>query len=299
MGAEERSNGLPKVLVAGATGYLGGHVVRALSAAGYPVRALARSEARLQPIRGVCQEVFIGEATRPETLDGVIGGARVVFSCLGKHDFQRRPSAREVDRDANLHLLRAAEAAGVEHFVFISVFHGERLRDDGLEIAGAREQVVDALKKSRMQWTVLRPTGFFNDMRDFFAMAQRGTGWLIGDGSARMNPIHGADLAAEVVRCIADPQARNRAFDVGGPDVLTGRETLELAFEALGKPPRLRSLPPWILSAMAGALTPLNPTVADLLRSLRALSKWGAVAPAHGTHHLAQYYRELAANPER
>lgn len=285
----------PKVLVAGATGYLGGHVVRALHAAGYAVRALARSEARLGELRSLCDEVFVGQATRPETLEGVIGEARIVFSSLGKHDFRRRPTPLEVDRDANLHLLRLAEAAGVERFVFISVLHGERLRDAGLMTASAREAVVDALEASPLGWTVLRPTGFFNDMRDFFGMAEKGTGWLIGDGNFRINPIHGADLAAEVVRCIGDPSARGRAFDVGGPDVLTQRQIFELAFAALGKTPRLRSLPPWVLSTMATIVSPFNSTVADLARSIRKLAEWDGVAPPHGTHHLADFYRELAA----
>ena len=102
-----------KVLVAGSTGYLGRHVVRALHASGYPVRALVRSEARLGDVRPLCSEVFVGEATRPETLRGVIRDARVVFSSLGKHDFKRKPTTWEVDRDANLNLVRAAKEAGV------------------------------------------------------------------------------------------------------------------------------------------------------------------------------------------
>lgn len=85
------------VLVAGATGYLGGHVVRALHTAGYRVRALTRSEERLAPVRAQCDEVFVGEATKPDTLDGVIGDARVVFSSLGKHDFKRRPPPEQVE----------------------------------------------------------------------------------------------------------------------------------------------------------------------------------------------------------
>lgn len=284
----------PKVLVAGATGYIGGHVARALHDAGYPVRALARSEARLGDVRGACDEVFVGEATRPETLGGLLGGARVVFSSIGKHDFKRKPTVWEVDRGANLNLVRAAEEQGAEHFVFVSVIHGARLRREGVAGAVAREAVVDAIEASRLAWTVFRPTGFFNDMSDLFRMAQRGTGWLIGDGSARMNPIHGVDFAAEVVATIADPRARSSSIDVGGPDVLSWREMLELAFAALGRPPRIRRVPPWVLSGSAPLVGLVNPFVADLMRAGRCLNEWGAVAPTRGTHHLADFYRELA-----
>jgi uncharacterized protein YbjT (DUF2867 family) len=291
--------GQPKVLVAGGTGYLGGYVIRALHAAGYPVRALVRSESRLGALRPLCAEVFVGEATRPETLDGLMGDARIVFSSLGKRDFARRPTPLEVDRDANLHLVRLAESAGVDRFVFISVMHGERLRDAGLITAGAREAVVDALRASQLAWTVLRPTGFFNDMQDFFRMAEKGTGWLIGDGSFRMNPIHGADLAAEVVRCIGDASTIRHAFDIGGPDVLTQREIFELAFASLGKRPRLRRLPPWLLSSLGAVISVFNPTAGDLVRSIRWLADAGAVAPPTGSHHLSDFYRELAASRAR
>jgi hypothetical protein len=86
-----------------------------------------------------------------------------------------------------------------------------------------------------------------------------------------------------------------RSFDVGGPDVMTYRETVELAFACLGREPRLRALPPWVLSAAAPVVGLLNPFVGDLIRSLRSMAAWEAVAPTCGTHHLADFYRTLAA----
>jgi nucleoside-diphosphate-sugar epimerase len=87
-------------------------------------------------------------------------------------------------------------------------------------------------------------------------MAERVHGWLIGDGGFQIDPIHGADFADVIVRCIADSDARGRAFDAGGPDVRAQREILELAFAARGER--------------------------------------GAVAPATGTHHLTDCFAELA-----
>ena len=285
----------PMVLVAGATGYLGGHVVRELHRQGYPVRALARDPERLGDLRPLCHEVVVGQATQAETLEGLVGQASVVFSSLGKHDFNRKPTTEQVDYQANINILQRAREAEVEHFVFISVINGERLAAQGVAGAAARERVVSALQQQGPDWTVLRPTGFFNDMADMFKMAQKGTGWLIDDGAFEMNPIHGADLAAEVVRSISDPAQRNTARDVGGPDVLTYRQIMELAFAALDKPPRLRSAPAWTLRAAAPLVGPFNPMVRDILKSIYWMSRWHARAPCCGTHHLEDFYRELAA----
>jgi uncharacterized protein YbjT (DUF2867 family) len=283
-----------KVLVAGATGYLGKHVVRALHDAGYPVRALARKVERLGEVRALCTDVVEAEATKPETLDALVGDAKILFSSLGKHDFKRKPTVREIDYQANMNILERAKAGGVEHVVFISVVNGAELRQRGVGAATAREDVVDAIKASGLQWTIIRPTGFFNDMADIFQMAVRGTGWLLGDGSLRMNPIHGADLADFITQRIGDPKARGEDFPVGGPDVLTYREVLELAFRALGKEPKLRSVPMWTLKAGAPLVGLFSPMAKDVMDSFSVMTELQGTAPPHGTHHLADFYAELA-----
>jgi uncharacterized protein YbjT (DUF2867 family) len=290
-----KSIDLPKVLVAGATGYLGGFVVESLQRKGYPVRALARDPRKLGRRRQLCEEVVVAEATRPDTLSDLAGGAKVLFSCLGKHDFKRKPTVWEVDFQANMNLLEASRAQGVEHVVFVSVVNGPLLRRRGIETAEARERVVDAIEASGLTWTILRPSGFFNDMEDFFKMAVKGTGWVIGDGSAPMSPIHGADLAEFVVDKMGDLGARGCAFDVGGPDTLTYDEIMGLAFKALGKPPKLRRVPNWVITSGAALTALFNPMVADLIRAIYAMSTEGASAPNYGHHHLADFFASLAA----
>eukprot|EP00980_Cylindrotheca_fusiformis_P025715 scaffold14511_cov93-Cylindrotheca_fusiformis.AAC.1 len=60
-----------KVLVIGATGYLGQYMVKALKEAGYWVRALSRTEQRIEPVRTFVDDLFIGEASDPATLSGI------------------------------------------------------------------------------------------------------------------------------------------------------------------------------------------------------------------------------------
>ncbi|MBK7585267.1 MAG: NAD(P)H-binding protein [Myxococcales bacterium] len=288
---------MAKVLVAGATGYLGRHVVRALHGAGHVVRALARDPERLGDVRSLVSEVAVAEATKPETVTDVVGDATVLVSSLGKHDFKRKPSAWEVDFAANRNLLERAQAGGVRRVVFVSVFRGPELRKAGISSAEARESVVDLIRDSGLEYVIVRPNGFFNDMEDFFKMAKSGTSWVIGDGTKRMNPIHGADLADVVARSVVEPAGGGVELDVGGPDSLTQLEIATLAFAALGTKPKIRRLPAWVLRGMAPPLSLWNPFVADLLRAVAIMSSEGAEAPRHGSHHLADFYRELAAGP--
>jgi len=284
---------MAKVLVAGATGYLGKHVVRALHRDGHAVRALARNPDKLADVRDLCAEVAVAEATKPETLGDVMGGASVLVSSLGKHDFDRATTAWDIDFEANKNLLERAKAAGAERVVFVSVFHGPALRKEGISSAEAREGVVDLIRESGLSWAIVRPTGFFNDMADFFNMAASGSAWVVGDETARMNPIHGADLADVIALAVSSDE--NEEIDVGGPDALTQREMAELAFAALGTKPKIHHLPAWVVSTAAAPVGLWNPFVADLLRAVAIMSRDGAEAPKHGSHHLADFYRELAA----
>lgn len=286
------TNRRPLAVVAGATGYLGGHVVRAAKAAGYRVRALARDPERLGELRELCDDVFVGQATNATTLEGLFEGADVAFSSIGVRHFRRAPTVWDVDAGANLNLVDAAERAGVRRFVFVSVLGGTTMRRT-VPAAEARERVVERLAASTMSWAVLRPTGFFNDMRDILEMARAGRVWLVGQGASRLNPIHGADLADAAVECFDGDL--NVTRELGGPDALSTREVGALAFAALGRAPRFGSVPLWTLRLLAALILPFNVNLGSFLRMFVALEERGeAIGEAHGTHHLEAFFAEEA-----
>ena len=171
------------VVIAGATGYLGRYLVKGARARGYRVRALVRSEGRLGDARQMCDEVFVGEATRPETLAGLCDGAAFVMSSLGNRTLARKPDCFEVDFQGNMNVLARAREAGAPQFIFVSVLGGSASRSRVPQIE-ARERVVDALRAGSTPWTVIRPSGFFNDMSEILGMARRGRVWIRGRGCA-------------------------------------------------------------------------------------------------------------------
>jgi uncharacterized protein YbjT (DUF2867 family) len=284
-----------RILVAGSTGYLGRYVVRALHARGHMVRALVRDPGRLGAARKYVAEVFVGQATDDATLEGVAKGLDAVISCLGNRTFKQRPTVWEVDRDANLHLVRRAQRAKVSRFVFVSVLGGQEARSRVPQIE-AREQVVEALKHGDMPWTIIRPSGFFNDMIEFLDMAKKGTAWLIGKGESRFNPIHGADLAEYIVDRLEQESTAGKEFPVGGPETLSQIEVAELAFSALGKQPRIHSTPSWLVPVAARIILPFNVNLGSFLAMLGDLSsKADATAPGTGVHRLGDFFQEHLA----
>lgn len=277
------------IVIAGATGYLGRYVVKSAHSRGYRVRALVRSEARLGDARPMCDEVFVGEATNPETLVGLCDRADFVLSSLGNRTLARKPDCFEVDFEGNMNILACAREAGVSQFVFVSVLGGSAARSFVPQIE-ARERVVDALRVGSMQWTIIRPSGFFNDMNEILDMAKRGRVWIPGSGT-RFNPIHGADLAEVCLDAIGNAGAYSREIPAGGPDCLSMRDVGELAGKALGRPPRISAVPLWVLRATGTAIRPFNINLASLILMMWALARNDICCDAYGTHRLWDFFR--------
>jgi uncharacterized protein YbjT (DUF2867 family) len=286
------------VLVAGASGYLGRYALKEFSERGYRVRALVRNPdslrtpgPNLEPaIAGIADEIVKGDATNPPSLAGVCRGADIVFSCMGLTKPQDNITNEAVDHLGNLALLRDAEACGVGKFVYVSVFNAELMAD--VEVVQAHERFVRDLKASGMPYAVIRPTGFFSDMGMFFSMVRGGHMFLLGEGMNRINPIHGADLASV---CVDAAEGTEKEVPIGGPDIYTFQETVDMAFEALGKKPWTTHLPVWIGEAALFLAGFVNKSVANVLAFALTVNRIDNVAPPTGTRHLKDFYRELGA----
>jgi uncharacterized protein YbjT (DUF2867 family) len=279
-----------RVLVAGATGYLGGYVAQEFKSRGYFVRALARSPGKLDCIRNALDDIVQAEVTRPETLEGVCDGIDYVFSSVGITRQRDKLSFQDVDYQGNKNLLTVAQRAGVEKFIYVSIFGGPRLLH--LEIVKAHEDFVAELRASGMDHVVIRPTGFFSDMGEYLEMARKGRVYLIGAGQNRINPIHGADLA---VSCVDAVDGTAEEVEVGGPEVLSHREIAALALRSIGKPLRISSLPVWVMRSLTWLTRLFDKHRGELLAFFTTAMTSDGVAPAVGKHRLEEHFAGLAS----
>ncbi len=284
---------MQRVLVAGATGYLGGFVAREFKNRGYFVRALVRNSRRVEPLWDSMDEIVQCEITQPKMIEHVCDDIDVVFSSVGITRQKDGLTFREVDYQGNKNLLDEAVRAGVRKFVYVSAFNGSSLRH--LDIVRAHEEFVDELVVSGIDSAVMRPTGYFSDMGEILDMAKKGRVYLIGDGTTKVNPIHGADLA---VACVDAAEGNATEIDVGGPQTMTWNEVANLAFEALDRPAKISRVPEWLMWPVVRLVRLFNRHQGELLAFFTTMTTTDVVAPKSGTHTLKDHFHDLLGTPK-
>lgn len=278
----------PKIILAGATGYLGSHLVSKLLKQELSFRAIARNTQKLKTMGLKEKQIIVAEVTEATSLHEKLSSAEVLISTIGITRQKDVLTYMDVDYRANMNLLSEAQKAGVRKFIYISAVNGDRMRH--LKIMEAKEKFVDVLKSSGMDYAIIRSNGFFSDLKDFLDMAKGGRVYLFGDGNYKLNPIHGADLAEVVLDAI---KSREKEIAVGGPDILTQNEIAEMALIALGKPVKIVHLPDWIRKGTIKTLRALTSSRMygpyEFFLSMMAQDN---IAPRYGIYRLKTFFQE-------
>ena len=280
---------MASVLVAGATGYLGRYVVAELHNRGHLIRAVARDRDRARrqgpwgspSLDGLVDEWALGSVTDPRFTRDLAADVEHVVSTLGVT--RQKADPWQIDNLANLAILTSA-LKHASSFTYINTLGGDRCP---ARLTRAKSAFAQTLSVAEINSQIINPPAYFSDMTEVLAMARRGL-VAVFRPEARINPIHGADLAAYVVD--RTEEGRTGTWDVGGPDVLSWRELAHLAFDAVGKRSHVLTVPAWALPPALRLTGLFSPRLADTARFMAWNMTRDCVAPTTGTHHLADFY---------
>jgi divinyl chlorophyllide a 8-vinyl-reductase len=313
----------------GGTGTIGRATVAALVRRGHDVVCFARPRAGVggrltaddsaRLLAGA--EVRFGDVSDPGSLarDGFRGERfDAVVSCLASRTGAPK-DAWAVDHRAHLHVLAAAQSAGVSHFVLLSALCVQKPL---LAFQHAKLAFERALVASGLRYSIVRPTAFFKSLSGQVERVRRGKPFLVfGDGTlTACKPISDGDLADYLAGCLEDPHRHDQVLPIGGPGAaITPRQQGEHLFALLGRPPRFKQVPVALLDTVigvlgtAGRLLPSLAEKAELARigryyateSMLVLQRGhydAAATPSTGSETLFDYYASLlngAPAPER
>ncbi|MFD7709551.1 SDR family oxidoreductase [Streptomyces sp. NPDC059785] len=278
MSGDETGPG-PTCLVTGASGYIGGRLVPELLAAGYRVRCLARTPAKLRdyPWAGRA-EVVRGDVTDAGSVAEAMRGVDIAYYLV--HALAAGKDFEATDRRAARIFGEQARAAGVRRIVYLGGLTPEGVPEGELSPhLRSRAEVGRILLGSGVPTTVLRAAVIIGSGSASFEMLRYLTerlpvmvtpNWV----HTRIQPIGVRDVLRTLVGSARMPADVSRAFDLGGPDVLTYREMM-CRYARIAHLPRRLIVPvpmltPRLSSHWVGLVTPVPSALArPLTESLR------------------------------
>ena len=252
------------ILLAGGTGHLGGALTRLLSARGSRVRVLSRDPSRAAVPEGV--ELAAGDVRIPSSLEPALVDVETVISAITGFG-PGGSGPRQVDLQGNQNLIAAAAAAGVKHFVLVSI-HGAS-SDHPMELYRAKLTAEESLRSSNLGWTIIRPTVFMELWAGIVgdSLIKSGAATVFGRGENRINFVSVEDVARFVDLAMADRRLDGRTLEIGGPQNLTLNEVVEVVAANYSRHPKARHIPLTALRVGAALLRPVRPDLAGLIQA--------------------------------
>jgi NADH dehydrogenase len=254
-----------KVLVTGGTGFVGPKVVHALRAKGHEVRALVRQPARATQLAAWGAELVAGDVTDPASLRAAADGCTHVVHLVAI--LKGSPSEfHRVMTQGTKDLIAASKDAGVERFVLMSALGTSEQTKDTVPYFASKWAMEQETVRSGLEYTIFRPSFVFGRDGGALPLFVKQVRYspvvtVIGSGLQRIQPIWVEDVAEYFARGVDHPQAANRSFEVGGPDIVTWNELYLKIAKVLGKRRKLLHIP------------------ASLARAGAQLTQWAPGAP--------------------
>jgi uncharacterized protein YbjT (DUF2867 family) len=227
------------ILLTGATGVVGGEVLPALLDAGHQVRTLVRDPRKLGEHR-VDVQISLGEIGDPFALRHAMRGVDTVIHLAATIRDQPGGTIEEVNGLATARLLRSAERAGVERFIFFSAMGATTFQRTRFFRSKALAE--RAVRASPLVSTVFAPSIIYRPGDPWITLLERFSLLpavpVSGSGDARYQPIWARDVA----RCVAGSldgggsnPGTNGRYELAGPELLTYDDIVEVVIEASGR----------------------------------------------------------------
>jgi uncharacterized protein YbjT (DUF2867 family) len=226
------------ILVTGASGYVGGHLMARLKERGEAIRPLVRDLRAAERLRGAGVEPAVGNIADPASLRRAMEGVDTVIHLVAIIVEKGDATFGRINAQGTRNVVAAAQAAGVKRFLYMSENGAQdNPRYPYLQSKWQGEQAVIA---GGIPYAILRPSLIFGSGDRFFntlAALVRGNPIvpIVGDGKSPFQPVWVEDVCTCFVKMLDDDSYLGREYNVGGPEQLSYEEMVDIVMRVLGK----------------------------------------------------------------
>jgi nucleoside-diphosphate-sugar epimerase len=260
------------ILVTGATGFIGRHLLPVLHQQGWQTTAAVRDDFR-QPLSIPIKAIQVGEIDDMTDWQEALLGIDTVIHLAGRshilHETISNPEAAfiKVNTKGTINLVKQSLKAGVKHFIFVSSIHAMAAESDDIlnenspchpdsPYGGSKLQAEQALinlaKDSNMTWTILRPTLVYGpgnraNMERLMKLIKRGLPLPFGAIKNRRSFVFVGNLVAAIITCLDHPNAANKIFLISDNQAVSTPQLIRLIAQQIQQPCRLLPVPTTLL----------------------------------------------------
>ena len=243
-----------RILIIGSSGNIGGRALEVLLKHGN-ASSITAFDKKEPKIKDLPENVRVlsgdeGDISRPDAVKNGVKGSNLVICAVGVPRYvpagEKKLTPYDIEEDGMKHIVNAAKGGSVNQVIYISAlgvgrgakipeFHHAHL---------AKRNAEHMLIKSGINYTILRPSGYFFDFLDLLAAAVAGRYHVVGEGKAKVQPLHENDTATILIVSVDNKKAKNKIIPLGGPDIFSFVELGKLFERVLKKEVKIISLAP-------------------------------------------------------
>ncbi|MGW8249260.1 MAG: complex I NDUFA9 subunit family protein, partial [Anaerolineales bacterium] len=229
------------IVISGASGYVGSHITRQLVEMGNPVRAFVHNKSRAKDegrLAGLDIEWMEGDVTRPESLAPIMSGATAVIHTVAIAIEKGGRTYEEINYQGTVNMVDAAQKAGISRFINLSQLGADP--DLPYRFLASKGKAQEYVAAANLDWTAFRPSVIWGPEDEFANTFAKLVPFspiiypIIGDESAKFQPVWVDDVATAVVKSLNDDSTHAQEYELGGPEVLTLEEIERRTLQAVG-----------------------------------------------------------------
>jgi len=231
------------ILITGATGYIGRHLVSRLVAQGERPRCLVRNIKRASSILPAGTLEFVqGDTTSPASLETAVQGVDTIVHAAFITADQKQSAGnhyQETNVQGTANLVEAAKKAGVKRIIVISGL-GTKPDKPGSYMQG-RYLAEKMVKESGLDWTIIQPSVLFGKDAPFIKgltdlIRTAPVVPLIGGGKVMFQPIYVEDVVTVIIKVLQEPErTKNKTYTIGGPAYYSFTQVIDALLQAMHK----------------------------------------------------------------